>query len=287
MAGDWIKVEASTPDKREVLAITSAMGWDDPDYTVGKLIRVWRWFDQHSVGGNAAGVTEALLDRISGVTGFAKAMVSVGWLAFLDTGAVLPNFSRHCGETAKSRANTARRVARHRSKSLIDNDKPDGNDESNGQSVTPALAREEKRREEEERESPDPVDLPVDRSIDPPADTFAEFWAAYPRREAKAAAVKAWKRLKPDAELVATIVVAVKARCQTPQWLEAGGKFIPLPATYLNGERWLDNAAPKGPSRPSWWLAEGFGSEADAVRARNQAMPAGEFSVRISEAGHD
>ena len=57
MAGDWIKVEVSTPDKREVLAITSAMGWDDPDYTVGKLIRVWRWFDQHSVDGNAAGVT--------------------------------------------------------------------------------------------------------------------------------------------------------------------------------------------------------------------------------------
>jgi hypothetical protein len=46
MAGDWIKMECSLPDKPETLAITAAMGWDDPDLTVGKLMRVFRWFDQ-------------------------------------------------------------------------------------------------------------------------------------------------------------------------------------------------------------------------------------------------
>ena len=34
MAGDWLKMECSTPDKPEVLAITAHMGWDDPDLTV-------------------------------------------------------------------------------------------------------------------------------------------------------------------------------------------------------------------------------------------------------------
>lgn len=141
MAGDWLKLESSTPDKMEVLGITSKMGWDDPDLTVGKLFRVWRWFDQQTVDGNAAGVTPALLDKVSGVTGFSQAMIDVGWLVATDTGVALPKFDRHNGATAKMRAQTAKRVANHRS------DAP-GNAECNGENVTGALAREEKRREE-------------------------------------------------------------------------------------------------------------------------------------------
>lgn len=111
MAGDWIKMEASTPDKAEVLAITATMGWDDVDITVGKLFRVWRWFDQQTVNGNAPGVTQALLDRVAGVSGFAEAMQKVGWLTIKSSGITLPNFDRHNGKTAKARALTARRVS--------------------------------------------------------------------------------------------------------------------------------------------------------------------------------
>lgn len=141
MAGDWLKMDCSTPDKPEVLAITARMGWDDADLTVGKLFRVWRWFDQQTTNGNAVGVTSALLDRIAGVSGFAQAMQSVGWLIVLDTGLELPNFEKHNGATAKARAQTAKRVANHRAS--------DGcNAESNAATVTAPLAREEKRREE-------------------------------------------------------------------------------------------------------------------------------------------
>jgi hypothetical protein len=114
MAGDWLKMEAKTPEKAEVLAITTRMGWEDPDLVVGKLFRVWRWFDQHTIDGNAKSVTSSLLDRICGVTGFADAMESVGWLVVTGDGILLPNFSRHCGKTAKDRAETAKRVAGHR-----------------------------------------------------------------------------------------------------------------------------------------------------------------------------
>ena len=116
MAGDWLKLEASTPDKPEVLAITATMGWDDPDLTVGKLFRVWRWFDQQTTDGNAFGVTAALLDRIAGVSGFAQAMQKVGWLIVSGEGLKLPNFEKHNGATAKSRSETAKRVANHRAK---------------------------------------------------------------------------------------------------------------------------------------------------------------------------
>lgn len=107
----WMKMEASTPNKPEVLAMTVRLGWDDPDLTVGKLFRVWNWFDQHTVDGVAQGVAPALLDRLVGVSGFMEAMQEVGWLVIGEEGLRLPNFDRHNGSTAKKRALTAKRVA--------------------------------------------------------------------------------------------------------------------------------------------------------------------------------
>jgi hypothetical protein len=145
MAGDWIKFEVGTPEKYEVMAITAEMGWDDPDLTVGKLLRVWRWFDQQTIDGNARGVSSALLDRIVLVTGFAKAMENVGWLEIYEGGVSLPNFGRHNGETAKSRALTAKRVAKHKANAKSNDE---GNADTVTSSVTTPLPREEKRREE-------------------------------------------------------------------------------------------------------------------------------------------
>lgn len=133
MAGDWIKVEVNTPDKAEVFAMAELLSIDS-DSVVGKLIRVWRWFDQHTEDGNAVSVTKALVDRCAGVAGFADSMLSVGWLRQGQTGLELPNFDRHNGQTAKKRALTAKRVAAHKQRN--------GND-----SLTlRALPREEKRR---------------------------------------------------------------------------------------------------------------------------------------------
>jgi hypothetical protein len=138
MAGDWIKMECCTPEKAEVLAITAKMGWDDVDLTVGKLFRMWRWFDQHTENGNARGVTSALLDRIIGTSGFCEAVQSVGWIEIREDGINLPNFERHNGNTAKNRALTAKRVAKNKAK---------GNATGNAAGVTSALPKEEKNRD--------------------------------------------------------------------------------------------------------------------------------------------
>ena len=113
MAGDWIKFEVATSDKPEVWAIAGTLGID-PDAVVGKLLRVWAWFDQHTTEGNAPSVTSALLDRCVGVTGFCKAVTQAGWM--IDDGVTLslPNFDTHNGETAKKRCQTAKRVAKHK-----------------------------------------------------------------------------------------------------------------------------------------------------------------------------
>src|SRR3954471_8609716 len=102
MAGEWLKFESNLPEKPETLAITVCMGWDDPDLTVGKLMRLFRWFDQHTVDGNAAGVTPALLDRLIGVSGFVHAVETVRWMVVTDAGLRLNNFEKHNGSTAKS-----------------------------------------------------------------------------------------------------------------------------------------------------------------------------------------
>ena len=76
---DWLKIEVTTVDKPEVHLIAAKLNID-PDAVVGKLIRVWAWFDQHTISGNDSRVTAALLNRVACHAAFCEAMVSVGWL---------------------------------------------------------------------------------------------------------------------------------------------------------------------------------------------------------------
>jgi hypothetical protein len=71
-------------------------------------------------------------------------------------------------------------------------------------------------------------------------DGFAEFWSAYPKKQGKAAAEKAWGKLAPDADLQTRILTAVDVAKRSDGWRKDGGQFIPQPATWLNGRRWED-----------------------------------------------
>lgn len=80
---------------------------------------------------------------------------------------------------------------------------------------------------------------------------FDEFWQAYPRKVAKGTARTAWtKALKRGAD--PTAVTAAAAR-QAALW-RAGHtevRFIPHPATWLNGERYDDETDPAPASQPT------------------------------------
>ena len=69
---------------------------------------------------------------------------------------------------------------------------------------------------------------------------FEEFWKAYPRRDKKKDARRAWGKLNPSPELQQTILADIDRRRRSTQWTKDGGQFVPLPTTYLNGERWND-----------------------------------------------
>lgn len=69
---------------------------------------------------------------------------------------------------------------------------------------------------------------------------FDRFWALYPRHASKKDAQKAWLKLHPTPELLATILAAVAWQKTTPQWTEGHGKYVPYAATWLRGARWDD-----------------------------------------------
>jgi len=206
MAGEWLKFESSLPEKPETLAITVAMGWDDPDLTVGKLMRLFRWFDQHTVDGNAASVTPALLDRLIGVTGFVQAVANAGWLDVTDIGLSLINFDRHNGTTAKSRAQTAKRVANHRANA-------GGGDGCNAASVTPTLAREEKRREEKRERKKPATDVP-----DIPPALLSDFLSVRKAKRAGPLTKTALDGLKREADKAGLTLSEAVAYCCEVGW---------------------------------------------------------------------
>ena len=71
-------------------------------------------------------------------------------------------------------------------------------------------------------------------------DRFERFWKAYPKKKAKDKAESWFKRRKPTIELVDIMIEAIQKFMKTEDWIKENGKFIPYPATWLNGGRWKD-----------------------------------------------
>lgn len=67
---------------------------------------------------------------------------------------------------------------------------------------------------------------------------FEKFWQAYPRKAKKQDALRAWKKLKPNEELIDRILNGLEKFKKTSQWLKDNGDYIPYPTTWLNNRRW-------------------------------------------------
>lgn len=62
---------------------------------------------------------------------------------------------------------------------------------------------------------------------------FDEFWSLYPRKDSKKKAQSAWRSLTKEKKQKA--IADIKTRYKNTE-----KRFIPLPTTYLHGERWND-----------------------------------------------
>ena len=72
---------------------------------------------------------------------------------------------------------------------------------------------------------------------------FEIWWKVYPKKVAKQYALKAWNRIKPDKALFEKMLKALREQKQSEQWRRDNGKYIPNPATWLNGGYWDNESA--------------------------------------------
>jgi len=95
---------------------------------------------------------------------------------------------------------------------------------------------------------------------------FERLYAVYPRKEKKAPAEKAFIKLSKAKKLPDTdvLIAAIKKRLEL-DWKDKEKQFIPLPSSWLNGERWndeLEEPQQKEESNPYEGLSE---EEIDAM----------------------
>ena len=78
---------------------------------------------------------------------------------------------------------------------------------------------------------------------------FEKFWLAYPRKDNKTTAYKAFVKIEPTDKLVGIFLKAIVAQKQSSQWLKDNGDFIPYASTWLSQHRWEDEIKIMGISR--------------------------------------
>ncbi|PZP58294.1 MAG: hypothetical protein DI568_17235 [Sphingomonas sp.] len=70
---------------------------------------------------------------------------------------------------------------------------------------------------------------------------FVRFYTrVYPKREKRAEAARAWRSKGCEAIAEKIIAEVADRAANDPQWRKDGGRYIPHPASYINGRRWED-----------------------------------------------
>ena len=117
MAGDWIPIRPDLWGADEVEGIAELAGLS-VDAVVGKLVRVWGWFDSETIDGAFLRARACALDKHADHVGFAEAMLKVGWLKVENGVVVMPNFEHWLGECAKKRMKHAKLTRRQRAQNV-------------------------------------------------------------------------------------------------------------------------------------------------------------------------
>lgn len=94
-----------------------------------------------------------------------------------------------------------------------------------------------------------PAPKPADDEYTP---EFAEWWEHYPRKVCRDDAFVAWRRLIRKSSVTSEDLTAGLLRWKvSEEWVGTEKKFLPHPATFLNGGRWKEFPTPANGSRMS------------------------------------
>jgi len=114
----WIKVQTNLHEQREVKIVARELNIP-PTHAMGLIVRFWAWADSNTTDGCILGIRRSDVDDVVSHVGFTAAMVVAGWIESqpdVDDGIIIPNYSRHNGQSAKDRALSAVRMAKKRAK---------------------------------------------------------------------------------------------------------------------------------------------------------------------------
>ncbi len=241
----WLQIHQTLKDHRKLFDAADKLEIQ-PAYMMGLLISFWMWALDNAPDGNLDGITPRMISRAAQWDGQAEkliaTLVQAGWLdEDADSGILkIHDWYEYTGKLIGRRQAEKERSKRRRAST----DKNSKNDRqtTGGQPAVDhkkTCGRVEKSRVEKSIYNP-PLTPQEGETVKKHSgdDRFSEFWSAYPKKVAKQYALKAWKRLKPNADLHQRILKAVEDQKQSEQWRKNNGQYIPNPATWLNGGQW-------------------------------------------------
>lgn len=108
---DWLKVNHSLVRSAKIRGLMRALHCKK-HAALGLAVSWLCWIDEQTTDGRTGLLPEELDDEI-GFRGCAEALISIGWAVLGEDGCVeAVEFGKHCGDSAKERAENARRVAK-------------------------------------------------------------------------------------------------------------------------------------------------------------------------------
>ena len=119
----WIKVETHTPDKAELRQIARLCHCTKAEAFLA-FFRVFVWLDEQTENGQVDFFTPDDADEIGGLPGLGEALETVRWITFSPGGAVVANWERHNGKSAKKRIIEAERSRRYRERQGLPPSRP-------------------------------------------------------------------------------------------------------------------------------------------------------------------
>ena len=279
----WIEVHQSLPSHRKTRKLARLLGLKPPGgipQAIGHMVMLWLWCVDNAQSGDISNIDKGDIADAAGWTRdpdvFVRALTDSG---FLDTDGMIHDWGDHAGklvmQIAQRKAGNRSRQQKYRDNKKRDNVLPIGVTYGEHNTLVTRYATVTSRVTDNARNgakepsplfpSPAPLVPPPPHTPSPPynppvtppkhppqeklsredaEELFGEFWGAYPRKTAKANALKSWLKIKPDKPLAQRIILAVREQAKSPQWTRDDGQYIPHPATWLNQRRWEDETEP-------------------------------------------
>lgn len=196
------------------------------DRCIGKLNLLWWWVLDYAEDGDLAGVRPETVGEVVDIRNTEEA--NVFYQALLETGFIdketfcIHDWFDYAGRYLKTKYHSSN-PAKYRQILRKHLGKPKGSLKAHIPKDKPTL-----------------TDHNLNQKTNDSRAFFDAFWAAYPKKRAKGQAEKAFRKIHPDEQLLAKMVASIERAKTLDDWRKQGGRYIPHPATWLEGRRWED-----------------------------------------------